>query len=181
MKCKKCNSTKPIVNKFFGLCLSCNNLRLHGSIYGKPIKYIKKNQSILRSNLNKVRTPIKSKKPKNKNKIIHIVDSGRRAGKSLAIYALDEIFYEKSFNQSNHICEECGEKLPEEFRDSSGKVIMRSRYSHIIAKSIAPELRHTLKNINHLCFLCHQKWDFGEKTKMKIYTKNQKLFKKYLK
>tara|TARA_R110000737_G_scaffold353327_1_gene404197 strand:- start:929 stop:1405 length:477 start_codon:yes stop_codon:yes gene_type:complete len=157
------------------LCLQCNRERLHGSKYGKPIKHTQKKIKSKSASIWSLKVSDK------KEKLVHTIFGGRRAGKTWGNFELDEIFYEKCFNSSNHKCEECNEKLPEEFRDSNGKIIYRARYSHIIAKSIAPELRHTLKNINHLCFLCHQKWDFGEKSKMKIYKKNQKNFAKYLK
>jgi len=175
MNCKGCNLPRYIVNKHFGLCYGCNNIRLHGSKYGKPIKHTSHKEKV------KQESPLWALKAQDKpNRIVHLVQGGRNMGKSLAIYILDEQFYEEVFNQSNHICEECGEQLPIEFRDSEGKIIARFRYSHIIAKSIAPELRHDLRNMNDLCFLCHQKWDFGEKTKMKIYKKNQKIFPQYL-
>lgn len=175
MICKNCGLEKPIVNKHFGLCLECNNKRLHGSIYGKQYKHTQKKQSPLKQAKNKL------KQKEKWSRIVRVIDGGRREGKSWTILFMDEAFYEQCFNNSDHKCEECGEKLPTEFRNSEEKVIMKSRYSHIIAKSIAPELRHVLKNINHLCFICHQKWDFGEKTKMKIYKGNKKLFPNYLK
>ena len=59
--------------------------------------------------------------------------SENRSGKNLK---LDEAFYEESFNQSNHKCEECGIQLPTEFRNDDGKINARWRYSHIVAKSI---------------------------------------------
>ena len=86
---------------------------------------------------------------------------------------------EKCFNQSNHKCEECGKQLPTEFRNEEGKIIARWRYSHIVAKSIAPELRHDTNNINHLCLDHHTQWDFGNKDEMKVYTKNAQKLPKY--
>lgn len=94
----------------------------------------------------------------------------------------DEELYEKVFNNSNHRCEECGGKLNDVFRDENGKIINRWRYSHVIAKSIAPQLRHKVENINNLCLQDHQKWDFGsneEKKKMRIYEGNAKRFPQY--
>ena len=72
-------------------------------------------------------------------------------------------------------------KTKDEFLDPSGKVNARYRYSHIIPKSISPELRHSIDNINHLCMSCHQKWDFGDKKSMKIYPKNKAKFPGFLK
>lgn len=88
----------------------------------------------------------------------------------------DEKFYLECFNSSNHICEECGTPLPTEFSDINGKVIARFRYSHILPKSIYPELRHSIGNINHLCLIHHIQWDHGDKSIMKIYDFNRKKF-----
>ena len=154
MSCKKCKKDYKIVNKYYGLCLSCNNERLHGSKYGKTYNGIKRSR---KSNSNDEAKLRRQKR----------IDA-------------DEVFYEKCFNMSDHKCEECGVNLPTEFRDEEGRVIARWRYSHIIAKSIAPELRHDVNNINHLCIECHTKWDFGDKKSMRIYAKNAKRFKRYL-
>lgn len=92
----------------------------------------------------------------------------------------DELFYKECFDVSNHLCEECETQLPTSFSEN-GKVLARWRYSHIIPKSIAPNLRHTIDNINHLCLECHQKWENGLKKEMLIYKGNQKRFPQYLK
>lgn len=170
MECKKCKGSSPIVNKHFGLCGDCNNERLHGSKFGKQYQNTSKRKKSLKSNINRLdhkikigQKPEKEKKEKKLNKKI----------------LLDEKFYEKAFNNSDHRCEECGKKLPTEFRDADGNVNARYRYSHIVAKSIAPELRHDLRNINHLCLEHHTQWDFGNKAQMKIYSKNVKKLPKY--
>lgn len=147
-----CKEGRFIVNKHFGLCHTCNNIRLHGNKYGKPKKQVKQYASV----------------------------GGRRTGKSIVAIMADEAFYEECFNACKvHECEECGGRLPRIFRNA-GKVIAKWRYSHIIPKSIAPHLRHVLKNINHLCFDCHQEWENGNKKEMKIYKKNQENFPNYL-
>ncbi len=165
MACKKCKKDRPIVNKFHGLCNECNNMRLHGNIYGKQHSYIYKPKPARKTAVNKV----------NKKKTLSIsspdfynADLKTTREKILE----DEVFYEKCFNSSNHKCEECGNPLPEVFRDEDGKVIAKWRYSHIIAKSIAKYLRHKLLNINHLCQECHTKWDHGDKKSMAIYKNN---------
>tara|TARA_R110000851_G_scaffold231605_1_gene384387 strand:+ start:1327 stop:1686 length:360 start_codon:yes stop_codon:yes gene_type:complete len=108
------------------------------------------------------------------NKSNRIIYSGGNGSKSLGNKILDEIFYEKCFNGCKvHECEECGDPLPTEFRGDDNKILYRARYSHIIAKSIAPELRHSLININHLCMSCHQSWEFGTREDMKIYKSNK--------
>lgn len=88
----------------------------------------------------------------------------------------DEKFYLECFNNSDHKCEECGIQLPTEFHDINGKVIARWRYSHILPKSVYPELRHSVDNINHLCLIHHTQWDHGDKTVMKVYKLNSKKF-----
>ena len=154
MSCKKCKKDYKIVNKYYGLCLPCNNERLHGSKYGKSYDGIKRSRKSNSNEASKLRRQER-------------IDA-------------DEVFYETCFNMSDHKCEECGKNLPTEFRDDEGKVIARYRYSHIIAKSIASELRHDVNNINHLCIECHTKWDFGDKKSMRIYAKNAKRFKRHL-
>jgi len=155
MCCNKCNKEKKIVNKKFNLCLDCNNERLHGNKYGKQYSNtILPKKTSKKSLFSKTITPRKTTKQK-------ITD--------------DEAFYKRCFDNSNHKCEECGKQLPTDFK-IDGKVIAKWRYSHIIAKSIAPLLRHVLKNINHLCMECHTKWDHGDKESMKIYSKNKKIF-----
>jgi hypothetical protein len=174
MECKKCGS-KYVSNKWFKLCSECNNERLHGSKYGKVLDRKEKEIKPLRSsNIEPTRKRIIDKGKR-------VVYGGGGKSKSFQNILLDEIFYEKCFNKSNHKCEECGNNLPEEFRGEDGKILYRARYSHIIPKSIAPELRHDVDNINHLCVECHHNWDFGGKADMKIYGKNQLLFPKYLK
>lgn len=167
MNCKNCNTEKKIINKHFGLCQECNNLRLHGSKYGKTYTMFKKEIKPLRKRKNKSKKSLFSNvKPTPKRNVERL--------------AKDEAFYEECFNMSDHKCEECGKQLPTEFRDLEGNVNARWRYSHIIAKSIAPELRHDINNINHLCLTHHTQWDHGDKEEMKIYISNKVKFPTYL-
>ena len=171
MCCSKCGEDLPIVNKHFKLCRDCNNIRLHGSKFGKQYTNTLNN-----------RTSLKASKKRRKAKVkIERIDHSIKEPERLTKVEEDEIFYEKCFNRcKKHECEECGVELPSYFRDEDGRVAARFRYSHIIAKSIATELRHEVKNINHLCVLCHSKWEHGDKKSMKIYNKNQKQFPNYL-
>ena len=153
--CSNCGKNKPLVNKFFKLCLFCNTERLNAN--KKPKEY---------DRVKTLKKPLK--KPKNKF-----------SEKTKEKIKADEEFYEKCFNMSDHKCEECGCDLPTEFRDDNGKVLARWRYSHIIPKSIASNLRHNIDNINHLCLNDHAKWENGDKESMKIYDKNIKKFPKY--
>lgn len=110
------------------------------------------------------------------------VSKERRVKKNIVLksdmFAQDEQFYELCFNLKLQICEECGKKLPNIFRDENGKIIARHRYSHILPKSTYPRLRHNIDNINILCFDCHYKWEFGDRKKMNIYESNLRIIDK---
>jgi len=90
----------------------------------------------------------------------------------------DEVFYELCFLEKRQVCEECGKKLPNIFKDENNKVVARHRYSHILPKSTHPKLRHNIDNINILCFDCHYKWEFGNRKSMNLYESNLKLIDK---
>jgi hypothetical protein len=169
--CNNCNkSVSSFANAFHKLCETCNLKRLEESKYNKINKH----------------TRIERKSSKTKEtRFKRTVDKGVKDKKSKKVnknIKLDELFYKECFNSCNdHKCEECNTQLPTNFKSDDGKILYRARYSHIIAKSIAPELRHIVKNINHLCFTCHQKWEFGNKKSMKIYSKNKLRLPKYFK
>ena len=158
MKCNECNN-EGIVNAHFKLCQPCNNMRLHGNKYGKQKSPIGKSK-------NKRRKSLFTKKVKE--------------DKGLTTREKDVILYEAVFNESDHKCEECCDQLNTVFKDQKGFVNWIWTYSHIIQKSIAPELRHQVNNINRLCMKCHTKWESGKKTEMKIYEKNKKRFPNFL-
>lgn len=171
MSCKKCGENLPIVNKWFGLCKDCNNERLHGSKYGKQYKHTQSKRKSLKSDLNS-------------SFAWDMMQENKPSLEKVSMYEKDNEFYKKCFDTFNHKCEECGVKQPKEFLDSNGKVNARHRYSHIVPKSIAPELRHELENINDLCLKCHTKWEGPDKAEMKIYKTNklrEKLKKYFIK
>ena len=168
MNCSGCKKDKTIKNAFHKLCLECNNKRLESRKKPKSTTYINKKEKLNKREETRFKRVVESKDAVKKKRL------KKKMGKN---FVLDELFYEECFNDCKiHECEECRFPLPTEFRDDSGKVIARFRYSHIIAKSIAPELRHDRNNINHLCMECHTKWDFGDKRSMNIYEKNSKRF-----
>jgi hypothetical protein len=171
MVCSKCKQNYPIVNKHFKLCQGCNNERLHGSKYGKVYPNIKKKSTFVTGAKSNV-------KKKSKKSLFSNIKEGVREKDNML--SKDEALYEASFNSSNHKCEECNKDLPTEFRDENGKINARYRYSHIIPKSIAPEIRHDLSNINNLCLRCHIKWENGNKAEMSIFKENYLKFSKYL-
>lgn len=172
--CKKCGEKRFIENKHFFLCGNCNKDRLQlnkGS--NSNLRYIdtkNKKQPLKKAILKKIEpskkslfSPMSIKSKTTKEKIQD-----------------DEKFYLECFNLSDHRCEECNVLLPDEFSDHNGKVIARWRYSHIVPKSIAPELRHNTKNINHLCLECHGNWENGDKKSMNIFKTNLFRFPNYL-
>ena len=157
MKCIVCKE-REVSNKYFKLCISCNSKRLKDTKKNKSIDSTKIDRSVVK---------------KLKKRVKYIIDIFHKDSR----IELDEIFYEKCFNSiKNHKCENCGCKLPTQFRNEEGEVIARWRYSHIIPKSIAPHLRRVLKNINHLCLECHREWENGDKKNMNIYEENVNRF-----
>lgn len=173
-ECQSCHKVKKIVNSHYRLCDECNKLRLKSFKASKLI--IEYNRTILdKKPLKRVE---KSLKDKNKGSLfINIAHKNKRSKDKIL---KDELFYEQCFNNSDHKCEECDELLPDNFRNSQNKVEARWRYSHIIPKSIAPELRHDIDNINHLCLKCHGEWENGNKVEMRIFSKNYKKFPNFL-
>lgn len=172
--CKKCGENRFIENKHFFLCRNCNKDRLRVN---------KDSNSLLRyidtkNKKQQLKTVVLKKKEPSKKSLFSLLSSKRKTTKEKILD--DENFYLECFNLSDHRCEECNTQLPEEFSDSSGKVIARWRYSHIVPKSIAPELRHNTENINHLCLECHGKWENGNKAEMSIFESNFKRFPNYL-
>lgn len=86
----------------------------------------------------------------------------------------DRSTYKKVFNKGNCQCENCGIDLPTEF-EREGKVLNAWRYSHILTKAAYPEFRHDVRNFNDLCFDCHQKWEFGDRSSMVINERNKEI------
>lgn len=167
MGCKKCERPKYIVNKHFGLCQECNNERLHGSKFGKAYKVTSNKPTLLKSY---PKLTSRKRKPKQRKSLFSPIKTDVR--NRIDMYELDNIFYKKCFDSFNHRCEECNTELPDIFENEDGFVINRWRYSHIIPKSTAPELRHDINNINDLCLACHMEWENGDKKKMNIYKGN---------
>lgn len=172
MECRECGS-KYIVNKTYCLCDSCNQIRLHGKSRfdrfleqqsKKPVQYTKK----------------KSNRLKPPRRVVDLGKSSSSFTRTISKIKEDEVFYEKVFNQRPHKCEECGYQLNEVFRDEEGKVINRWQYSHVVPKSIAPELRHEVNAMNRLCFDHHSQWENGDKESMKIFKKNSENYPQYL-
>lgn len=75
-------------------------------------------------------------------------------------------FYLVAWSIKPHVCEECGMVL---------KAFSPAYVSHIISKGAFPGLRTDLRNYNLLCLQCHQQWEFGTRSQMKIWTENEKI------
>lgn len=154
----ECGCTNvPIVNVKYGLCGSCNRLRIDNRTpeakLAKVYTFIKKASSSIKPIKRTIIKPLTTK--------------------GVEMIKKDEEFYEKVWNSKEHNCEECDRFLGDEFRDDNGKVIDRFRYSHILPKGGRyGQFRHRLENMNLLCLDCHQEWEHGIKEDMKIYVKN---------
>ena len=79
----------------------------------------------------------------------------------------DQSFFLEIWNERPHYCENCHIYLGEKFKSVF--------CSHILTKGAHPKHRYNKDNINLLCFNCHQKWEFQDRTKMPIYNKNIKV------
>jgi hypothetical protein len=172
--CAIVGCSRKVVNSHFKLCDIHNQERLKASKTSKIDRVC--------YTIDKGKKPIRIKeKGKNKeNRGSLFVNDNVKVKITSNNLIKDEEFYLECFNLSDHKCEECGCDLPTNFRNADGKVEARYRYSHIIPKSIAPELRHNVDNINHLCLVDHQEWENGNKVGMKIFAKNLEKFPNFL-
>lgn len=76
----------------------------------------------------------------------------------------DDIWYRAAWRKKPHICEECDKPLLK---------YSRMFISHILSKGAYTYFRNDFRNYNKLCQDCHQQWEFGDQTTMKIYEPNQ--------
>ena len=67
-------------------------------------------------------------------------------------------------NKSNHHCENCGAYL---------KDYNATNVSHIISKGANPYMMYDPRNVNILCFWCHDLWENGLRQKLKIFGQNK--------
>lgn len=79
------------------------------------------------------------------------------------IRAKDREVYDIVWRTKPHYCEECYVHI----REASPH-----NFSHILSKGAEPRARHLIRNFNLLCFNCHNKWEFGKRSEMRIYKKN---------
>ena len=74
-----------------------------------------------------------------------------------------ERFYRFCWDHSPHICSETMRPL----RQYSATYI-----SHIMTRGAHPEMAHDPRNVNILCFEMHNRWENGDRQKMRIYRAN---------
>jgi hypothetical protein len=168
MACK-CGS-EFIVNKKYNLCEKCNYVRLHGvteldHILSKGVYPIKEDKKVVRAK---------------KKRVDHSI-SKRTHIKRIEQVQKDQSTYLEVFLKSPNVCEECGNALPDEFRDENGSINCIGQFSHILSKAAYPEFRNDARNFNRLCpNPCHDRWESHDKENMNIYEKNQIIIQQLL-
>lgn len=80
------------------------------------------------------------------------------------IMQANERFFRWVWAHKPHICEETMRPL----REYSAVYC-----SHILTRGAYPEMAHDPRNINILCFEAHNRWENGDRHRMRIYAKNQ--------
>lgn len=85
------------------------------------------------------------------------------------IQKANQRFFKWIWQHKEHICEECGIKLP---------FYSATFCSHILSRGAHPEKAVDGRNINILCFKCHQTWENGNRKAMRIFEKNQQIIEK---
>lgn len=68
--------------------------------------------------------------------------------------------FQEIWNERPHICNNCKEPLTPTTRRDFVKM-----FSHIKSKGAYPELRLVKENIELLCHICHEIWEFGDREK----------------
>lgn len=79
------------------------------------------------------------------------------------IMQANERFFRWVWAHKPHICEETMRPL----REYSAVYC-----SHILTRGAYPEMAHDPRNINILCFEAHNRWENGDRQRMRIYAKN---------
>lgn len=80
------------------------------------------------------------------------------------LFPTDDKFYRYCWEWMPHTCEECKQYL-------SG---YSAHYiSHICTKGAHPEKRRDPRNVNILCARCHDRWEFRDRSNMRIFKPNE--------
>lgn len=85
------------------------------------------------------------------------------------IQQANERFFRWVWQHKLHVCEECMRPL-----HNYSAVFC----SHIQTRGAYPETAHDPRNINILCFKCHNRWENGDRKNMRIYAGNLRLLNK---
>lgn len=72
-------------------------------------------------------------------------------------------FYHWVWEHRPHICEETMRPLSK---------YSAVHISHILTKGACPEMAHDPRNVNIFCLAAHNRWEFGDRTAMRVYPKN---------
>ena len=153
--CKNCGEEKFLVNAK-GWCADCQKAKNRGENVNKPSTGHKK-QSVEGYHTEE-------------RQRLRMANFERKKERM----RIDDEVYLKVFNIKPHKCEECGAPLPDVFLCEDGSVMSRWQYSHIITKGSRPDIRRDPDNFNRLCMEHHHKWEFGDRTSMRIYESNMK-------
>ena len=78
----------------------------------------------------------------------------------------NERFYRYCWDIYTQVCSECMKPL----RQYSAVYI-----SHILSRGAFTDCAHDVRNINILCFDCHQRWENGDRKSMRIYSRNMRI------
>lgn len=85
-------------------------------------------------------------------------------GSGKDVMAANERFFRWAYeNICKGYCEECMRPI---------RVYSAVNCSHILSRGAYPEMAIDARNINILCFDCHNRWENGKRESMRIYPKN---------
>jgi len=125
--CKKCNNSKPIINRTHWLCHDCNQVRLNGDNWkqGKIKRYKPLKQSNGVSILTKQRKSIVAAKNKPKQAIAYFCSDGTKVTQS-QIDSRRSKAYRETYPSQIQICRGCGDQA-----QGSAHIIPQSRCKQI--------------------------------------------------
>lgn len=87
-------------------------------------------------------------------------------GRGANIMAANERFFRWVWEHKPHRCEETLKPLAN---------YSAVYCSHILTRGAFPEIAHDPRNINILCFESHNRWENGDRERMRIYPANMRL------
>lgn len=93
-------------------------------------------------------------------------------GRGADVAAANERFFRWVFEHKNRgYCEECMKPI----RDYSA-----AHCSHILSRGAYPEMAIDPRNINILCLRCHNRWENGDRARMRIYPGNKRIIEELI-